>query len=105
MRFRKLVEGDCGLVLYYVNKEENKKEEYLPMGLFFGKLELPEGFPNIYQAIILSQALEDIKQGYPHQLGDIRLFQEEPPLPGVEGKALSQQRNAAPPKTPRKRAT
>lgn len=80
------------------------------MGLFVGELlsaedceggalqsdsesEAEEGFPVIYQAIILSQALEDIKNGYPHQLQDIRLFQEESMLPGVEGKGMRQQKS------------
>ena len=70
LNYSKLIEGDCGQILYY----KSSKGICRPMGLFVGEfLSQKEVGEPIYQAIILNQAFKDIEYDYPHQLRDIQL--------------------------------
>lgn len=68
--FSKLVEGDCGKIVYLV---ENGKR--YPLGMYIGQCKSNNaGFGVVYQAVILYKALEDIAQDYGDTIGTLNIY-------------------------------
>ena len=77
LRLRCLEKGDSGSILYEQRSGKVNKQKiyYRPLGMFIGRpgnADLYKG--NVYQAIILKQALQDIELAYEGEITDLQPF-------------------------------
>ena len=77
LRFRCLEKGDSGSILYEQRSDKVDKEvvHYRPLGMFIGRPGDADMYKeNVYQAIILKQALLDIESAYEGEITDLQPF-------------------------------
>ena len=78
LRFRCLEKGDSGSILYEQRSDKVDKEvvHCRPLGMFIGRPGDAYLYDdvNVYQAIILKQALQDIESAYEGEITDLQPF-------------------------------
>jgi len=70
--FSTLEAGDCGKILFF-KAGPKSQPVYRPLGVFIGKSKAASTSP-IYQAVILSAAIDDVGHEYRHHVSDIEIY-------------------------------
>jgi len=71
-----LEDGDCGRIVRLQVKTRSGEERLQPVRMYVSKIDVPltnRTEPH-YQAVILSQAFQDLQDSYPYHIDKIRKF-------------------------------
>jgi len=71
-----LEDGDCGRIVHLQVKTSSGEEILQPVGMYVSKIDVPltKRTEPHYQAVILSQAFQDLQDSYPYHIDKIRKF-------------------------------